>query len=1575
MNSVHCSGAAAEQRMSRFVIARLNWRSAALTVGVCCALIVATSSSAEAQRAFGRAAADQNSDQITPAPRPLTRLLREGKQALSENRFTDGIAALSSLLLEEASDDLSAEELKQDFFTEPGVKGLYLQSVRGEALKLLGNLPEEGRKTLEIQYGVAARLALQKAIAGHDIKAIGDVTRMYYHTDAGYDAGILLAQDKLIRGYPLAAAGIMQRLSQYPAARNRFGAQLFAELAAAWSAADRIDLAKAALDQGSKDFPGAVVSLSGSRTSLDAGTDWRTLLTKSFPKENQGTEQSVRDWMMTGGAADRNASVTAGLPLPTAQWHKTLHRDQGDEENVRAILVRENQAGRVMMPRMETRTVGNLLFCKRTNSVVYALDLDNGLIKWLIYAHGAGVDLVPPQPSIPLTDEDTVAAGELKRKVWGSAAFGQFTCDHNQIYSISAPDEQPQQRPLAINPLMNPMGGRNSISNLLAAYSIAAQGKKLWQVGGPNGDQEPALAGAFFLGPPLSHEGQLYALAEINSETRLIVLDAATGKLQWSQQLVQSPFVPIASDASRQAQGLTPSIAESVIICPCGNGAVIALDANTRSLLWGYQYVNTAPEQMQFNGFGGGMMDSMNNFDPAEEHWQDQTALIAQGCVILTPAETDVVLCLDLLTGKPRWNQQGRASGRYIVGVLDNRLIIAGNRQVYALNLTDGRPAWDSDLNLPDRQTVAGKGVRDGKFYYLPTSGREIVKIDLQSGKFVGSVKVDRQLGNLFAHRNQLISVGPAEVAVYHTRDALAKSVESTLANDPKNVRALNEQGQLYLADGKIAEAVSLLKGTLAANPDDVDTRYLLAEALIRALETDFDRYLPTALEMESIIELQRFRFLVLLAKGNLKSRQYADAFGRLLQLMRDRLSPRAATMQVRSEMLNVEVGHEVDVDGWIASQLAVAYRSASPDEQALMRKAVAQELAGLPKYHPYIKQLQLQYLAWLPPAHATIVELAKQQLGGIQQTVAERMLIPILRSGDEADASAARVALETPAVADLQQLGWGRDADLNAAVLSPDLPIQLPSTEGDIRLRRGSLEEFPWPRGAVNAKVERDQQINFNGLRLKQKGEAYGRPPVEVMLISDEVRLLNSVGQIVGRFMYRGNGRGESIDHMLKVQRDGGLLIVETQNELLAFDIYRGMESPVDAFLWKHSLMTVAPGPLTPFRPSTPQQVSSPLGLSLYSRGTATREAYVGPITPAGISVQIGNSVSMLHPLTGNRLWSRKGYSDRTAIGLKGMEVLIVDPAQSLIDVVDCRDGQLIRKLSYSGDWQTWFCSGDKLVQFASREAERPAKGIQSEDSNDTAIRILNLSTSETIVEKVFPSGSRADVCDDQHIAIMDGSGKLWYCNLIDGVIREQTVKLSAPLESVRIRAFGDRVVVMTQLDTTLPSGIAVHPRLEEMILARGISAVNGPLLALNAKSGELLWDRPGFVHHYRYSPNQPRSSPFLVLHRFVTMAQNAASASVAVIDLRDGRLIYLNDKLPDGPAQSGVVDSQMVALDPAEKRILVYLGAHVIELAFTDDDRPPQPVAMFGRIVAPQKRAQQWNDNPLLNGNPLPR
>src|SRR6185503_13024 len=152
-----------------------------------------------------------------------------------------------------------------------------------------------------------------------------------------------------------------------------------------------------------------------------------------------------------------------------------------------------------------------------------------------------------------------------KQRIWQDHTFGEVSSDGRQVYVIDdlgfAPLPNVNQTPVFIGRggrgIPNP--GTAKPYNLLVALDLAKQGYQVWAVGGTTGDN-PALAGAFFLGAPLPVGDQVYALAEFSGEIRLLCLDARTGNLEWKQPLATIENFSITNDPSRRLAGASPSL-------------------------------------------------------------------------------------------------------------------------------------------------------------------------------------------------------------------------------------------------------------------------------------------------------------------------------------------------------------------------------------------------------------------------------------------------------------------------------------------------------------------------------------------------------------------------------------------------------------------------------------------------------------------------------------------------------------------------------------------------------------------------------------------------------------------------------------------------------------------------------------------------------------------------------------------------------------------------------------------------------------------------------------------------------
>ncbi|HEY5311912.1 MAG TPA: PQQ-binding-like beta-propeller repeat protein, partial [Pirellulales bacterium] len=347
-------------------------------------------------------------------------------------------------------------------------------------------------------------------------------------------------------------------------------------------------------------------------------------------------------------------------------------------------------------------------------------------------------------------------------------------------------------------------------ANELRAYEIASQGKLMWV-----SDEQPALSGSFFLGPPLPVGGSLYVLAEVKGEIRLFVLDPRSGGVEWSQQLViVEPN--LVEDHLRRLAGATPSYSDGILVCPTSAGAVVALDLTTRSLLWGYQY----PKSLDANFMQNRMLQfrfqqvPQVNDDNDNDRWTDASMTIAEGHVIFTPLESSEIYCVGLTDGKLKW-QKPREDGLYVACVHHGKVVVVGSRTVKALRLADGESAWTEDaLALPSNSTPSGRGFYNRDRYYLPLSSAEVAAIDLADGRLVARSRSRSGTvpGNLICYHGAVISQGVDHVESYYQLDELREQVAKTLAEHPDDPQARARQGELLLDEGRFDDAVDELR-------------------------------------------------------------------------------------------------------------------------------------------------------------------------------------------------------------------------------------------------------------------------------------------------------------------------------------------------------------------------------------------------------------------------------------------------------------------------------------------------------------------------------------------------------------------------------------------------------------------------------------------------------------------------------------------------------------------------------------------------------------------------------------------
>ncbi len=535
----------------------------------------------------GAAADDDSSPGNFAAPeRNIMQALNRAQKVLKENRYGEALEGLSQIL-----------SSSEDYFFQPDRKVPIYRSLKGQAQQLLGQMPREGLDLYEVRSGGEARDRLNKAVAAGDAAGLAEISARLFHTQAGYEATYLLGLDQMDHGAPLAGALTLKRLREAGPAAEAFEPGLSLTQAACYYQAGMsedckqvlVDL-KRRLGPGSKGT--ANLRLQGREVAwFDTDSDAPAWLARSTGLQRMAAAVETDRWAMFRGDPSRNAATLGGAPLLNFRWRV----DVADEPLKKALTELETFYREHKVPvfsGLHPLAVGDVVLM-RTATNVLAIDFKTGKRLWQTTEEKEPNDQNPNRINgafinARYNNNNMTQPAQYGQRIWDDAAYGTISSDGNLAFVL-------EELPLGVAGVQNQafvvVGGRGSdpsthgIANKLAAYDIST-GKVQWWLGGQDAIE---LADTFFLGPPLPLRGQLYVMAEIKDEIRLLALDAATGKVLWSQQLAMVEM-NIAQDAIRRLAGVSPSYSDGVLICPTGSGCVAAVDLANHSLLWGYVY-------------------------------------------------------------------------------------------------------------------------------------------------------------------------------------------------------------------------------------------------------------------------------------------------------------------------------------------------------------------------------------------------------------------------------------------------------------------------------------------------------------------------------------------------------------------------------------------------------------------------------------------------------------------------------------------------------------------------------------------------------------------------------------------------------------------------------------------------------------------------------------------------------------------------------------------------------------------------------------------------------------------------
>jgi outer membrane protein assembly factor BamB len=1390
------------------------------------------------------------------------------------------------------------------------------RSLKAEAAKLLKEQPPPARRAYELLHGARAERILAEAIASDDQRGMLEVARRWFDTSAGREAALIAAYLALEDGQAAVAASWLERLAVV---------------------ADPV-LA------GSDVTARAVATLADRVRGGAAADAWL---------RRQG---SVRDWYQHRGDPTRNPVVAASRPLLAARYRVPLTRDPGESRLLWHIRQDALGRGQHLLP-VGTPVVVDDRLIVQTGWGLLAVEFTTGRRLWL----GNAVEAVRPASAEAWASAGGTAPRDAARLhgVFEDATAAGLTAAAGLVIAV-----EPAAAPL------RPGGGQGAdaarrlggpVSNMLVAYDPSGRGVRRWKL------PEDGSRGSWYLGPPLAVGDVLFALVEERGGVRVDCIDARTGAVQWSQPLAdleENRAVTSADGRLRRLAGFTPALGDGMLVCPIGAGTVIAIDLATRSLSWAHRYRTKAGDDAAAGGrrvLGRGAPGDGEGTGPLR--LREAAPVIAEGRVLLTPPDSDRLICLDLREGTPAW-PHSVDGGLDVAGVVDGRVIVIGPRAVEAIMLEGGQRAWRTAW-LDVGGQPSGRGIVTPDRLLLPLDSAEVVELRLADGRVAARSGSRGGVipGNLVACRGEIISRSVDSLDVFHQVTALESRLE-TAAAEGNHAWAEHWRGQLDLEQGRVAEG---LAGILAAARSDTwrPAPNALCDAFVFALRQDFAVAAPAwdaafarlAGDLPRAGE-QRRRLTREIVSGFLDQGDLERAWDGLQQLVEATATARVTVTNVAGAALSgsglsssalsssADRGLVVSEGRWLRGRLAELHARAGGDLRQRIDAATAAAVVTAAA-------------AADPERRLRTLESLVDTFGRL--TAADDARARFLAEHDrlarlpDADVSA---GLGGGQAGDL----WNRRRDVLAVARNP--------AAGTDRL---DLESSGgWPLGRVahhRSRADRDLLDDVGSDRLTVVPVTRDPEPVVPgmgllfdarmgrLLVRDHLgRIVIDTGPL-DQIDLRAGGIGGL--PVIEASAWGRLLFVRSQGSVTAFDL-ASRDQPL---LWTRTSrgtgLRDAPLGWLPSgaghgggRAAAQGRVA--LGMIVSEAEDASRAGFVrgGGVSATGVLHHDASTLSLLDPVTGRSFWERHGLMRITEVAADETFACVIAPDDQESLVLSMDDGRVVRRCEVPRRRERLGTHGRRLVVVrpVSAVPERPVAA-------EVSLSLFDPVSGESHVLGVVPGDSRA-VLQDDRLFVLSPHGEFTAFALggdgsTDGhaLFRVELPEMPAAFTRLLVIPGLDRLLVIAGVEEA--NGLVrVGNRmpLRQSFLDRDVGPpLSGAIWAVDRASGARLWAAPARIDGYSVPPGQPAGLPLLLLCRQLSSPEPQADGrprlGLLCLDKRTGHAVVEELGLRVRPDEGLGCD---VSGDPDAGTVTVrQIGGDGwrITLHFTGEPMPPRP------------------------------
>ncbi|MCA8992002.1 MAG: PQQ-binding-like beta-propeller repeat protein [Planctomycetaceae bacterium] len=823
-----------------------------------------------------------------------------GLQALKEERVGEALESMQELL-----------NSGNDFFL-PKTEG-EKSSLRLEIETVL----REHRDDYERLYGTEASALFESATTKQNVDHWLDVVRRFSMTNAGYQSMQQLATWHFTRGEFAAAARWYERAATHPEGESQKTLQLLSAIRC-WKLAN---------------FPGRAAELINEHEA--------TVRTQVADGTLKLSAEQLNEWLRLDdaqGPSQLDSAVALQWPIPLGNvtqtgwsdlapigekplWQQMLidEYDQLPDDTIADVIERFRSYERQLktdenttrLPVAQPIVVGDTVIASGYG-VVRAFDVRTGKLKWPGVVVDETFDYLFRASYAP--DHPQNADGQRADMIrlfqasrgWRDATSSSLSTDGRYVYAVKGcqlPNTLPQHM-LQFNPTRDPRLPQRD--NQLFAYDLET-GSLVWTIIGeapiadtqsevPStlGDSGTRRSPVFFYSAPLPVNGRLFCVGEERGQVQLFELNpdaVLEGEIVWSIGLLNpTQSQDILFQDHRRMAGMMPTYVGGLLICPSGEGSLVAVDIENRSIVWNHQYKEpetpfAVPNRMiamRMQRSQNKSVDITVNDILSDNRWLDARLAVVGDHVLFTPPDADDLVCIDALSGEPKWELPVSRDDRlYLGAVYQDTALIVGANDAQLIRIRDGKPVWNAPVSL---SSPSGRGVRVGSKFLQPLATNEIGVIDLEAGRLLCRIRCDVQdpIGNLVAHDGQLFSQSSTGLTAFEPLASFLKRID-TLATEEGAV----QRAEWALQTGKVDEGIQLLRKAVRQGSSK-RAQELLCWTLIEELRRDFPTYVDSVPEIQSYCSTdeQKEQLLTVWANGLKNNERQAESLKVYLQLL-----------------------------------------------------------------------------------------------------------------------------------------------------------------------------------------------------------------------------------------------------------------------------------------------------------------------------------------------------------------------------------------------------------------------------------------------------------------------------------------------------------------------------------------------------------------------------------------------------------------------------------------------------------------------------------------------------------------